>query len=368
VKVPFIDLGTQHREVEDRIRVRLEEVIRSARFILGPAVKQFEESMAKYHGVRHAVGVASGTDALLLSLLAAGVKPGDEVITTPFTFIATAEVIVHAGAKPVFADIEEGTFNIDPARVKEKITGRTRALLPVHLYGLAADMDALGGIAAEGGLKVVEDCAQSTGARINGKLTGSMGNASGFSFFPTKNLGCLGDGGMVITNEDGVAQTLRMLRGHGASDRDKYELSGYNSRLDSIQAAVLEIKLDHLEEWNGRRRRNAAIYREILVETDEIVLPREPDGFTHVYNQFTIMTPRRDELRTYLAERGVGSMVYYSECLHLQPVLSDLGHGPGDFPVAEKARDQVISLPICPGLSEEQVTTAGRAVRSFFKG
>jgi dTDP-4-amino-4,6-dideoxygalactose transaminase len=368
VKVPFIDLGTQHREVEARIRVRLEEVIRSARFILGPEVEQFEESMAKYHGVRHAVGVASGTDALLLSLLAAGVKPGDEVITTPFTFVATAEVIVHAGAKPVFADIEEGTFNIDPARVKEKITGRTRALLPVHLYGLPADMDALGSIAAEGGFKVIEDCAQSTGARINGKLTGGMGNASAFSFFPTKNLGCLGDGGMVLTNEDELARTLRMLRGHGASSRDRYELSGYNSRLDSIQAAVLDIKLDHLEEWNGRRRRNAAIYRGILAETDEVVLPREPDGLTHAYNQFTIMTPRRDELRKYLAKRGVRSMVYYSECLHLQPVLSDLGHGPGDFPVAEKARDQVISLPICPGLSEQQVTAAAKAVRSFFKG
>jgi dTDP-4-amino-4,6-dideoxygalactose transaminase len=367
MKVPFIDLVTQHREVESDIRKGLEEVIQSSRFILGPAVEKFEESMASYHGVRHAVGVASGTDALLLALLAAGVGPGDEVVTTPFTFVATAEVIVHAGAKPVFADIEADTFNIDPARVEEKITARTRAVLPVHLYGHPADMKAVGALAAEKGLVVIEDCAQSTGARVGERLTGSLGKAGGFSFFPTKNLGCLGDGGMVLTDDDEVASTLRMLRGHGASGRDRYELSGYNSRLDAIQAAVLDVKLPRLEEWNERRRRNAAIYREILRDVEEVVLPVQRQGVTHAYNQFTVMTPKRDELRQYLGERNVGSMIYYSECLHLQPVLAHLGYGRGDFPVAERARDQVLSLPICPGLTEAQVSTAAEAVRAFFR-
>jgi len=368
MKVPFIDLRTQHREVETEIRTRLEDVIRSSLFILGPAVDGFEESMARYHGVRHAVGVASGTDALLLSLLAAGVKPGDEVITSPFTFVATAEVVVHAGAKPVFADIEADTFNVDPKRIEEKITARTSAILPVHLYGHPADMEAVSALAAGAGLRVIEDCAQSTGARIGGRLTGSLGTAGGFSFFPTKNLGCLGDGGMVLTDDDDMASTLRMLRGHGATSRDRYELSGYNSRLDSIQAAVLEAKLPRLEEWNERRRRNAGIYRNILGEVEQARLPVEREGFTHVYNQFTIMTSRRDELRRYLGDKGVGSMVYYAECLHLQPVLAHLGYDPGDFPVAEKARDQVLSLPICPGLTEGQVTMAAEAVKSFFLG
>jgi dTDP-4-amino-4,6-dideoxygalactose transaminase len=368
MKVPFVDLGRQHREVEDNIRTGLETVIRSSRFILGPAVEDFERAMADYHGVRHAVGVASGTDALLLSLIAAGVKPGDEVITSPFTFVATAEVIVHAGAKPVFADIEADTFNIDPVKVGEKITERTRALLPVHLYGHPADMKALDSLAEKSGLGIIEDCAQSTGARVAGRLTGSLGKAGGFSFFPTKNLGCLGDGGMVLTDDDEMASTVRMLRGHGASERDRYLLSGYNSRLDSIQAAVLGVKLPHLEEWNERRRKNAGIYREILGDVESLRLPAEREDVTHVYNQFTVMTSRRDELKAFLADREIGSMIYYSECLHLQPVLSELGHGPGDFPVAEKAKDEVLSLPICSGLTEEQVRVAAGAVRDFFLG
>jgi dTDP-4-amino-4,6-dideoxygalactose transaminase len=365
--ISFIDLGAQHREVAEEVRARLEEEVRAARFILGPAVTRFEEAMAKYHGVRHGIGVASGTDALLLSLLAAGVGPGDEVITTPFTFVATAEVILHAGAKPVFADIEEETFNIDPALVERAVGEKTKAVIPVHLYGLPVRMEEIGDLAARKGLKVIEDCAQSTGAKVGDRLTGSLGDAGAFSFFPTKNLGGFGDGGMVLTDDDHLAGQVRMLRGHGSSKRDSYELVGFNSRLDSIQAAVLEIKLGRLEEWNGMRRRSAALYRELLDDLDEIRLPSEPDGCTHVYNQFTLVTERRNELGRFLGERGIGTMVYYSRALHRQPVLSALGLAAGDFPVSEKAAQTVLSLPIYPGLSEASVRTVAAAIRDFFR-
>ena len=364
--IPFIDLGIQHRQVEPEIRKNLEEVIRSARYILGPAVGEFEQEMARYHGVGHAVGVASGTDALLLSLKAAGIGPGDEVITTPFTFVATAEAILHAGATPVFVDIEEETFNIDPSGIEEKVTERTRALLPVHLYGLPADMERLGAFAAAQSLKVIEDCAQSTGAQIGGRLTGSMGDAAGFSFFPTKNLGGIGDGGMILTGDEGLAGKVRMLRDHGSVERDLYAFPGYNSRLDSVQAAVLKVKLPRLEEWNRQRWGNAALYRKLLEGVDEIRLPEEIEGTVHVYNQFTVMTDRRDELRKFLAERGIGTMVYYSRALHLQPVFSHLGHSPGDFPVTEKVQRRVLSLPVYPGLTEEAVRTVAAAIGEFF--
>ena len=363
--ISFIDLGAQHREVAEEIRLRLEEEVRAARFILGPAVTRFEEAMAKYHGVRHGIGVASGTDALLLSLLAAGVGPGDEVVTTPFTFVATAEVILHVGARPVFADIEKETFNIDPALVEQAVSGKTRAIIPVHLYGLPANMAALGSLAARKGLKVIEDCAQSTGAKVGDRLTGSLGDAGAFSFFPTKNLGGFGDGGMVLTDDDHLAGKVRMLRGHGSTERDSYELAGYNSRLDSIQAAVLEIKLGRLEKWNGMRRRSAALYRELLGDLEEIRLPADPDGCTHAYNQFTLMAEKRDELCRFLGERGIGTMVYYSRALHQQPVFASLGLAAGDFPVSEKAAETVLSLPIYPGLPEESVRTVAAAIRDF---
>lgn len=365
--ISFIDLGAQHREVAEEIRSCLEEEVRAARFILGPAVTHFEEAMAKYHGVRHGIGVASGTDALLLSLLAAGVGPGDEVVTTPFTFVATAEVILHVGARPVFADIEEETFNIDPALVEQAVSGKTRAIIPVHLYGLPANMAELGSLAALKGLKVIEDCAQSTGAKIGNRLTGSLGDAGAFSFFPTKNLGGFGDGGMVLTDDDHLAGKVKMLRGHGSSKRDSYELVGFNSRLDSIQAAILEIKLGRLEKWNGMRRRSAALYRELLGDLEEIHLPAEPDGSTHAYNQFTLRVEKRDELRRFLEGKGVGTMVYYSRALHRQPVLSALGLAAGDFPVSEKAAETVLSLPIYPGLTAESVRTVAAAIRDFYR-
>jgi len=364
--IPFIDLSCQHRPLEAELERVFTEVLRGSQYILGPALSRFEEQMARLHGVRHAIGVASGTDALLLGLLGAGVRPGDEVITTPFTFVATAEVIEHAGARPVFVDIDEATFNLDPAQIEARVTERTRAIIPVHLYGLACDMGAIGRIAGRNKLKVVEDCAQATGSRWAGRLVGGIGDAGAFSFFPTKNLGAIGDGGMVLTDNETLAEKVRMLRGHGAKVRDHYELLGYNSRLDSLQAAVLSVKLPLLERWNEQRRANAGRYRELLAGVDEIALPVEPPGARHSYNQFTILTSRRDALRAHLQERGVPTMVYYPKALHQQPVFAGLGYATGDFPVTERIQEQVLSLPIFPGLTGEQIETVAAAIKGFF--
>jgi len=346
--IPFIDLSCQHRPLEAELQRVFVEVLQGNQYILGPALARFEEQMARLHGVRHAIGVASGTDALLLGLLGAGVRPGDEVITTPFTFVATAEVIEHAGARPVFVDIEASTFNLDPARIEAALTERTRAIIPVHLYGLSCDMDAIGRIAARHKLKVVEDCAQATGSRWKERLVGGIGDAGAFSFFPTKNLGAVGDGGLVLTDNDTLAEKVHMLRGHGAKVRDHYELLGYNSRLDSLQAAVLSVKLPLLEGWNGQR------------------LPAEVPGCHHTYNQFSILTDRRDALRAHLQSRGVPSMVYYPRALHQQPLFAGLGYKTGDFPVTERVQDEVLSLPIFPGLTGEQLSTVAAAIKEFF--
>ena len=362
--IPFIDLSCQHRPVEAELQRVFLDVLRAGQYILGPALVRFEEEMARLHGVRHAIGVASGTDALLLALLVAGVRAGDEVITTPFTFVATAEVIAHAGARPVFVDIDAATFNLDPAQLEAAITERTRAIIPVHLYGLSCDMDAIGKVAARHKLKVVEDCAQATGSRWKGRYVGAIGDAGAFSFFPTKNLGATGDGGMVLTDNDTLAEMVRMLRGHGAKVRDHYELLGYNSRLDSLQAAVLSVKLPLLERWNEQRRANAARYRELLGDLPGIALPVETPGAHHTYNQFSILTGRRDALRAHLSERGVPSMVYYPKALHQQPIFAGGGHGA--FPVTERIQDEVLSLPIFPGLTGEQVEAVAAAIREFF--
>jgi len=366
--IPFIDLGCQHRDIARELEAAMAEVLGGGQYILGPAVSRFEEQMAALHGVRHAIGVASGTDALQLALQGAGVRAGDEVITTPFTFVATAEVIAHLGARPVFVDIDERTFNIDPERLEERIGERTRAILPVHLYGLAADLQAIGRVAARHRLKVIEDCAQATGARLGGRLVGTLGDAGAYSFFPTKNLGAAGDGGMVLTDNDTLAEAVRMLRGHGARTRDHYELLGYNSRLDSLQAAILSVKLPRLEGWNEQRRANAARYRERLAGVGDLVLPTEPEGAWHTYNQFSVLTSRRDALRAHLQGSGVPSMVYYPKALHQQPVFAELGYRTGDFPVTERVQEQVLSLPIYPGLTGEQIDAVAGAVAGFFAG
>jgi len=348
IRIPIYDPRPEIEALWDEIHEAIDRVLRSGRFILGPEVEAFEREVAAYLGVRYAVGVNSGTDALVIALRALGVGPGDQVITTPFTFFATAEAISLVGATPVFVDIDPVTFNIDPARIPSAITPRTKAILPVHLYGHAADMDPILKIAREHGLKVLEDVAQAFGGAYKGRKLGSLGDAGAFSFFPTKNLGGLGDGGLIATNDAAIAETARMLRTHGARRKYHNEMLGYNSRLDALQAAVLRVKLKVLDEWNARRREVAARYREALAGVEGLVLPAEQPYAYHVYHQYTVrvLHGRRDEVRQRLAEQGVGTMIYYPVPVHRLPVYA---WPEGALPQAERAACEVLSLPMGTG-------------------
>ncbi|MDD5593392.1 MAG: DegT/DnrJ/EryC1/StrS family aminotransferase [Candidatus Margulisbacteria bacterium] len=365
--VPFFDITRQNDSLRKEIDAAVSRVIDKGRFILGENVTLLEKEFAAYCGTKFAVGVASGTDALHLALRACGVKEGDEVLTTPFTFVATAEAIAYCGATPVFIDIEPKTFNIDPARIKEKITKKTRAILPVHLYGLASDLGAIGDIAREHGLKLIEDCAQAAGAEADGRKVGGFGEAGCFSFFPTKNLGCFGDGGLVTTNDEKIADEIRILRGHGSRKTYHYDLIGYNSRLDELQAAVLRVKLPHLDGLITSRQKKASIYYKHLKNLSDIVLPHEPAGHKHTYNQYTIRTERRDDLFEFLKMKSIGSMVYYPLSLHLQKAFAGLKHSAGAFPQSEKAQAEVISLPIFPELTDQEAEDACHAIASYFE-
>lgn len=365
--IPFFDLTRQNQAVRPQLDAVLSQVVDKARFILGENVAQLEKEFAAYCGTKFAIGVASGTDALHLALKSCGIKEGDEVITTPFTFVATAEAIAYCGAKAVFVDIEPNTFNIAPTLIAKKITSKTRAILPVHLYGLAANMTEIVKIAQEHGLKVVEDCAQATGAAINGQRVGSFGDAGCFSFFPTKNLGCFGDGGMITTNNEELAEELKVLRGHGSRKTYHYDMIGYNSRLDELQAAVLRVKLPLIESYITARQRRASIYFKHFKEIAELALPREPHGYLHTYNQYTIMVEDRNELFEYLKTKSVGAMVYYPLALHLQKAFAPLKHKAGDFPACEKVQDRVLSLPIFPELTEPEAEEACHVVAGFFE-
>ena len=356
MKVPLIDLAAQYATIRDDIAAAIERVLASQHFILGPEVAGFEREIAAFCGVRHAIGVSSGTDALLVSLMALDVSAGDEVITTPFSFFATAGVISRLGARPVFADIEPRSYNLDPAAIEAVITERTRAILPVHLYGRCADMVAIGAIAGRHGVPVVEDAAQAIGATDEaGRQAGTLGTCACFSFFPTKNLGAFGDAGMVTTDDDALAERIRLLRVHGGERRYYHRMVGGNFRIDALQAAVLRAKLNHLADWNAARRRNAERYA-VLFErarlTDRVSLPHDVPG--HSYHQYVIRIPRRDEVRERLAARGVTTGVYYPLPLHLQECFSDLGYAAGSLPVAEAAAAHVLALPIHPELTEEQ--------------
>jgi dTDP-4-amino-4,6-dideoxygalactose transaminase len=364
---PFLDLRAQFQPIREEVLAAINRVLDSQQFILGREVEQFEAEMAAYIGVEHAVGCASGTDALLLALLALGIGPGDEVITVGFTFVATAGSIVHAGARPVFVDINPVTYNIDPAAVEAAITPRTKAILPVDLFGLLAPMDELESIAAKHNLHIIEDAAQAIGAQRNGRNAGVFGSAACFSFFPSKNLGAAGDGGLVTTHEAKTADRLRQFRMHGSPRRYEYELMGINSRLDAMQAAILRVKLKYLGEWEAGRRENAARYHALFreFEVNDVVLPKETAGSRHIYNQYTIRLKRRDELKAYLAEQGIPSEIYYPYPLHLQPAFKFLGHKPGDFPVTEQACREVLSLPIYPELGAEKQRQVVEAVAKF---
>jgi dTDP-4-amino-4,6-dideoxygalactose transaminase len=363
VAVPVLDTKTQYQRIRRAIDDAIQSVLESGQYILGPNVRALEEELAAFLGVKQAIALASGTDALHLALRALGIGAGDLVLTTPFTFVASATAISYTGARPVFADIHPGTFALHPDRVEEylagkgpgpKPDGRVRAILPVHLYGLPADMDPLLRIAGQHRLRVVEDAAQAIGAEYRGRRVGGLGDVGCFSFYPTKNLGAFGDGGLATTQDPSLGERILRLRVYGGRDRYVHEELGFNSRLDEIQAAILRVKLRFLAEWNARRRAIAARYREGLAGLP-VEVPSESPDCLHVYHQFTIRVPDRDAAQRRLAELGVRTMVYYPIPLHLQPMYRDLGYRAGDFPEAERAAREVVSLPIYPELTDAQV-------------
>jgi dTDP-4-amino-4,6-dideoxygalactose transaminase len=369
--VPLLDLNAQYAGIGDQIEAAVLGVLRSQGFILGPVVDAFEAACAPYCGTPHALGVSSGTDALLLALMALGIGPGDEVVTTPFSFFATAGCIHRAGAKPVFVDIEPGTFNMDPSLVERAITPRTRAIMPVHLFGQCADMDPILEVSARHDLAVIEDAAQAIGSEYRGRRAGSMGDVGCFSFFPSKNLGGAGDGGLVTCRDADLADRMAKMRNHGARPKYFHALVGGNFRLDAIQAAVLGVKLPHLDSWTAARQGNAAAYRELLAEpagNGRLGLPVEAAGRRHIWNQFTVRVPggRRDALQAFLKARGIGTEVYYPRPLHLQECFSYLGHFAGDFPQAEKAADEALSIPVYPELGHEDLDEVASGIRAFF--
>ena len=359
----MVDLKTQYEAIKEEINSAVLGVMQSAHFILGPQVKALEEEIAGYHGVKHAVAVASGTDALHLALLAAGIMPGDEVITTPFTFIATAEAISYVGAIPVFVDIDPDSFNIDIAKIGPAITKKTKAIIPVHLYGQPVNMDGLMEIAKKHNLMVIEDCAQSFGAEYHGKKTGAIGDFGCFSFFPSKNLGGYGDGGMVTTDDAKKAEHLLSLRNHGSKVRYYHDEVGFNSRLDEIQAAIIRVKFRHIEEYNAKRRNNAQLYSRYL-NAPGIRTPSEQSGTKHVFHQYTIRVKNRDKVKQKLDAGGItSSMIYYPVPLHVQTAYKDLGVKPGSLVAAEQAALEVLSLPMYPELTEEQIKRVAEAVK-----
>lgn len=355
MKQPLIDLQLQYQSIKPEVDNAIQKVLNRSDFILGKEVKEFEEAISRYLGVRYAVGVASGTDALKIALQALDIGLGDEVITTPFTFIATGESIHQAGAKQVFADIDPKTLNISPQEIKKKISSKTKAIIPVHLYGQPAEMDEIISLTRNKRISIIEDCAQAMGAGYKGKKAGAIGTVGCFSFFPGKNLGCYGDGGLVTTNDENVAERARKIRNHGSKSKYEHIMPGYNSRLDTIQAAILLVKLKHLDEWNERRRRHAQAYRDGLA-------PRGfsfPEGNSHSttsMNYFTFIVEKgRDALRQYLTEQEIASGIYYPISLHLQKVFDFLGYKKGDFPVSEDLQDRILSLPMYPELTTSQI-------------
>ena len=408
MNVPLLDLKSQYESIKPEINAAIAEVCESQKFILGPQVKACEEAIATYCGCTHAVGVSSGTDALLVSLMADGIGPGDEVITTAYSFFATAGCIARLGAKPVFVDIDPVTYNIDPSRLQELITENTKAFLPVHLFGLMADMDPIMDIAKQRKLVVIEDAAQAIGAEYKGRRAGSIGHYGCFSFFPSKNLGAFGDGGMVVTNDPERADKLRVLRAHGSKPKYYHKLVGGNFRLDTLQAAIVLAKLKHLDDWTAKRQSNAKRYDAVfegsgLVSSGLIRLPQtasysmtkdqstkdagrstvpglrspvSPSTSTlastsssrHIFNQYVIRVPRRNDLQAFLKEHGVGTEVYYPLPLHLQECFSYLGLKVGDYPESEKAAKETLAIPVYPELSDDQAHHVVDSIKTFYRG
>lgn len=370
-RVPLLDLNAQYQTISDEINAAVLSVLESQQFILGPEVKALESEIAKYCGTAHAVGCASGSDAILLALMALEVGPGDEVVTSPFTFFATAGSIVRLGARPVFVDIDEQSYNIDPSLLTKALTNRTKAILPVHLFGECAGIDQIKAAVSGRSIPIIEDAAQAIGATYFGRPAGGLGLAACFSFYPSKNLGGAGDGGMLTTDDAEFAEKLRVLRGHGARKKYFHEYVGMNSRLDSLQAAILRVKLRHLDDWAAGRRANADRYRSLfartkLLENGKVKLPSESAGCFHVYNQFVIRTEERDKLQGYLKEKGIGTEVYYPMSLHLQQCFKSLGYRQGDFPESERATKEALAIPVYPELSGEDQEYVVHTIDSFY--
>jgi dTDP-4-amino-4,6-dideoxygalactose transaminase len=378
LSVPLLDLKAQYETIKDDIRAAIDRVVEAQHFILGPEVEALERAVADYSGCKHGIGVSSGTDAILVALTALGVGAGDEVITTPYTFVATATCIARLGARAVFVDIDPHTCNIDVARVEAAITARTKAIVPVHLYGQMADVVTLAEVAQRKGIPVVEDAAQAIGSSTQGKRAGAVGALGCLSFFPSKNLGAFGDGGMVVSNDDALADRVRLLRNQG--QRPKYyslEVGG-NYRLDALQAAILSAKLPYLDRWTDGRQRNATTYREAFAATGlrvshgalahdaQVALPLEQGGNRHVYNQFVVRVRERDKLRAFLADNGIGSEVYYPQPMHLQRCFQSWGYTEGAFPESERAAEQTLALPIYPELTAPMLERVVEVVRDFF--
>jgi dTDP-4-amino-4,6-dideoxygalactose transaminase len=361
--IPFMDLQAQHRALRAELEQAIGQVLDSGHFILGEEVAAFEQEFARMCGARHAVAVNSGTTALHLALLAAGVRPGDEVITVPFTFVASVAAIEMAGARPVLADIDPRSFTLDPAALERAITPRTRAVMPVHLYGQVAAMEEILAVARRHGVAVVEDAAQAHGAALDGRQAGAWGDFGGFSFYPTKNLGACGEGGLITTSSDAGAERLRMLRDWGQREKYRHDIKGFNARMDGLQGAILRVKLRHLDAWTEARRARAARYDALLADVPAISTPWTHPGSRHVYHLYTIRSARRDRIRQELAARGIGTGLHYPIPVHMQPAWADLGGRPGDHPQAEAAAREVLSLPLYPEMPMEHVEATAEAIR-----
>jgi len=366
MKIPIFDLKKQYKEVEPGIKKKLEGIFEKQAFILGEEVEMLEKKIASYCGTRYAAGVNSGTDALIIALNAMGIQSGDEVITTPFTFIATAEAIARVGARPVFIDIDPETYNINPALIEKKITKKTKAILPVHLYGLCADMDPILKTAIKHNLKVLEDCAQAIGSEYKGKRAGSMGDAGAVSFYPGKNLGCFGDGGMVVTSDERIYKKVKLLRDHGSEKRYYHKVVGYNSRLDNLQAAVLNIKLPFLDKWIEKRIKNAEFFNEALKKYP-LVTPSIPASSRHSFHLYTLKSPEAPKITAYLNESGIDSRTYYPVPLHLQECFRELGYKAGDLPESEKCSRECFSIPVYPELTGEETKYITEKIGQFFE-
>jgi dTDP-4-amino-4,6-dideoxygalactose transaminase len=368
-KVQLLDLKAQFKTIETEVREAIDRVFDSQHFILGPEVESLENEIARYVGCRYGIGVTSGSDALLISLMALGVGPGDEVVTTPYTFFATVGAITRLGATPVFVDIEPSSFNIDPGKIERVLTSRTRALIPVHLYGQAAEMSPIMDLCSSRKIPVIEDAAQAIGTEYRGTRAGSIGTVGCFSFFPSKNLGAMGDGGMTTTNDPDLAEKLRIFRSHGSKPKYYHKYVGGNFRLDALQAAVLRAKLRHLDGWSAKRLENADRYDRLFRDASlsgEVALPWRRSGDRHIFNQYVIRTAKRDELREYLSKREIQTEIYYPLSLHMQECFKDLGYKVGDFPESERAAAETLALPIYPELPPEHQERVVGTIREFF--